>query len=501
MLLKMFSDLSCLLLLLLAGQALAIWPTPQKISTGKKVLFIAQSVEVTYNGEPVCYFCSTKSNPPAGPYFSSNYVQDTESMFHKQLTYAHGYEPGPGGKFSSKDIVQGGLERAFTAIFQQNFVPWKLHTKNSEFEPDVMAADKAWLKAVQITQTGVDEPNAFKPLAGESDESYALTVSADGVAKISAKSSTGILRGLETFVQLFYQHTTGTFTYTPYAPVAIEDAPKYPHRGVLLDVARNWYPVKDILKVIDALSMNKLNRLHIHMTDSQSWPLDIPALPELSAKGAYRKGLSYTPADIATIHEYAVHRGIEVIVEIDMPGHIGSVAFAYPELIVAYNEQPYHWWCLEPPCGAFKLNSTKVDAFLETLFDDLLPRLAPYTAYFHTGGDEINKNDSMLDEGVRSNSTSVLQPLLQRFVESNHRRVRAAGLTPMVWEEIPLEWNVTLGKDVVVQTWLGAASVKKLTGSGLKIIDSNADFWVRPPPHLVPPLHDLDIYLLFVLLS
>ncbi|KAK6227242.1 glycosyl hydrolase family 20 [Colletotrichum tabaci] len=446
-----------------------IWPAPKKLSTGKSVLFISQTLEITYNGGSVRWLPTP--NPP------DDETQHTETFFNVQLPYTYGYNPTPGSTFNSKYIVQGGVSRAMGAIFQQNFVPWKFHKKNSEFEPDVYATDKKSVKSLQITQTGEDNPNTFKPAAGEVDESYALNVTVDGSATLVAKSSTGVLRGLETFVQLFYQHTSGTSWYTPLAPVTIEDAPEYSHRGILIDVARNFFPVQDIMRVIDAMSWNKLNRIHIHVTDSQSWPLDIPAMPDLSAKGAYRKGLSYTPEDLVKIQEYAVHRGIEPIIEIDMPGHIGSVSFAYPELIVAYNEKPYHWWCVEPPCGAFKMNDTRVDDFLDKLFDDLLPRVSPYSAYFHTGGDELNKNDSMLDEGIRSNSSEVLQPLLQKFMDKNHARIRKHGLVPFVWEEMPLEWNITLGNDVVIQSWLGGDSVKTLTSRGHKVIDSNYNYW------------------------
>jgi len=204
-------------------------------------------------------------------------------------------------------------------------------------------------------------------------------------------------------------------------------------------------------------------------------------MPELARKGAYSPDQTYSPDDIREIQQYGQHRGVEVYLEIDMPGHIGSVAESHPELIVAYDAQPYQWWCAQPPCGAFKLNNTKVDAFLDRLFADLLPRVAPYSAYYHTGGDELNANDSMLDEGIRSNDTAVLQPLLQKFIDGVHSRVRKAGLTPMTWEEIPLEWNVTMGKDVVVQTWLGADSVKTLTGMGHKVIDSDYNYWVSRP--------------------
>lgn len=426
------------------GHVNALWPVPQKISTGEKVLFIDQTLEVTYNGE--------------------------------SISYTYGYSPSSGSDFSSKEIVQAGVSRAFQAIFQDNFVPWKLRARNSDFEPDVYET-KTFVKSIQITQTEKDDDSAFKPLAGEVDESYSLTLSEDGKAVIKAKSSVGCLHALESFLQLFFKHSSGTFWYTPHAPVSIEDEPEFPHRGVLLDVARSWFEVDDIKHTIDAMAWNKMNRLHLHVTDSQSWPLEIPALPKLAEEGAYRKGLSYSPEDIKGIYEYGVHRGVEVVMEIDMPGHIGVVELAYKDLIVAYNEKPYQWWCAEPPCGAFRMNSTAVYDFLDKLFEDLLPRISPYTAYFHTGGDELNKNDSMLDPDIQSNDTEVLTPLLQTFLDYAHGKVRDAGLTPLVWEEMVTDWNMTLGDDVVVQSWLGGSAVKDLAEAGHKVIDSDYNFW------------------------
>ncbi|KAL2257045.1 hypothetical protein VTK26DRAFT_746 [Humicola hyalothermophila] len=439
----MFSRLVSFLSLFLIAlhPAEAIWPAPKSYTKGSSVLYLPQSLEITYNGEAI--------------------------------PYTWGYSPY---HLTSKEIVKAGVSRTLAGIFDSKFVPWMLHKPRSEWEPDLSKGQK-WVTKLELVQTGEDEPSAFKPLDGEVDESYNLTLSEGGEAKLTAVSSIGILRGLETFAQLFYQHSAGTFWYTPYAPVAVEDAPKFPHRGVMLDTARHFLPVRDIERTIEAMAWTKLNRLHIHVTDSQSWPLEIPSMPELAEKGAYHSSQTYSPQEIEWIQKFGAQRGVEVYFEIDMPGHIGSVALSHPELIVAYNMNPYYWWCQQPPCGAFKLNSSAVDAFLEKLFDDLFPRLVPYTAYFHTGGDEINRNDSMLDEGVRSNDTAVLQPLLQKFIDAQHRRVRAHGLTPITWEEIPLEWNVTMEKDTVVQSWLGGSSVKDLVSKGYKVIDSNYNYW------------------------
>lgn len=247
-----------------------------------------------------------------------------------------------------------------------------------------------------------------------------------------------------------------------------------------MDVSRNWYPVSDIIRTIDALAMNKFNRLHLHMTDSQSWPMDIPALPELSQKGAYQVGLSYTPADIKKVQKYAIERGIEVIIEFDMPGHTTAIGLSHPDLIAGINAQPWATYCAEPPCGSLKLNSTDVDDFLEQLFADVLPRVQPYSSYFHTGGDEVNNQVYLLDETVKSNDSLVIGPLIQKLVDRNHAQIRAAGLTPIVWEEMLLQWNLTLGSDVLVQSWLSDASVAAITAKGHKVLAGNYNFWVSP---------------------
>ena len=115
---------------------------------------------------------------------------------------------------------------------------------------------------------------------------------------------------------------------------------------------------------------------------------------------------------------------------------------------------------------------------MQKLFDDVLPRVSPFSAYFHTGGDEVNKNTYLLDPTVRSNDFAVLQPLIQKFVDRNHDQIRQAGLTPIVWEEMLLEWGLNLGDDVVVQSWLSDESVGQITSKGHKALAGNYNYWV-----------------------
>lgn len=382
---------------------------------------------------------------------------------------------------SSLEIVEAAVQRTRESIFQSSIVPWKFHPRNEldQFQPPATGHSKNYIRKLQITQATADSNSTFKPLAGEVDEAYNLTIQTNGAATINAVSSTGVLRALETFTQLFYSHSVnGAGVYTNLAPVSISDWPKFSHRGLNLDVARNWFPKENILRTIDALAWNKFNRFHIHITDAQSWPLDVPAMPELSQKGAYQTGLSYTPQDIKDIQTYGIYRGVEVIIEIDMPGHTTSIGFSHPDLITAFRQESWHDYCSEPPCGQLKLNSTPVYDFVTKLFDNLLPSLSPYSAYFHTGGDEIDANDYLLDDTVNSKDVAVLAPLLQKFVDHSHDLVRKAGQVPIVWEELLLTWNLTLGQDVVVQTWLSDASLSNVTAQGHKALFGDTQNWV-----------------------
>lgn len=349
------------------------------------------------------------------------------------------------------------------------------HPRNSKFEPST--SGKKYINSIMLKQTQEDPANVAKPLAGEVDESYSLTLDESGVLTCSAKSSIGLVRCLTTFTQLFFKHTKGG-AYTPYAPVTIRDAPKFQHRGLNMDVSRSYFPVDFIKKQIDALAYSKMNRLHVHATDGQAWPLEIPSMPELAANGAYQSDLTYSASQLAEIQAYGALQGVEVFVEIDMPGHTSSIWFSHPELIAAFNIQP-NWdtYAAEPPSGTLKLNSTAVDDFLEDLFNDLLPRVKPYTAYMHTGGDEVKAGAYNLDETVRSDDPNVLQPLVQKFVDRNHDQVRKLGLTPIVWEEMLLQWNVTLGKDVIVQSWQTSEAVKSITDAGHKALVGNYNYW------------------------
>lgn len=456
--------ISFLLSLVFARNVLALWPVPTHYTNGTSVVWISEDTDFRYMTPNLVRYLHFHSRTVLTYFLQTPTAQYTNRSMNGSL---------------SQKVVESAIDRTINWLFGASIVPWKFHPRNSDFAPPVNAT-KTYIKQVEIWQTRADPGNLLKPLAGQFDESYNLSITTDGKANITAFTSIGCLRALETFTQLFYQHPKiEGGIYTPVAPVHIEDRPVFSHRGLNLDISRNFYEIADILRTIDALSWNKFNRLHLHATDAQSWPLDIPSMPNLSALGAYMTGYSYTPDDLAYIQEFGAYRGVEVIIETDMPGHTASIAWSYPELIAAYNRQP-DWvtYSAEPPTGQLKLNSSAVYDFLSKLWQDLLPRVGSYSGYFHTGGDELNANVYLLDETVRSNDSKVLTPLLQKFVDFNHDAVRKAGMTPIVWEEMLLQWNLKLGSDVVVQTWVNDSSAALAVAKGHKVIAGNVDSWV-----------------------
>ncbi len=176
------------LLSLVGAPASAVWPVPQSISTGTSSLWLSETIKVTYNGQVV--------RNPSCPVFECSI--HAESLFKMQMPYTYGYEPV---YLNSYQVVQAGVSRALGAIFSSSIVPWKLHKRNelASFEPPLHGSN-SFLWSLQITQTGKDSTNTYKPLAGQVDESYNLTIGTSGTAQISAVSSVGILRGLESFV-------------------------------------------------------------------------------------------------------------------------------------------------------------------------------------------------------------------------------------------------------------------------------------------------------------
>jgi hexosaminidase len=161
------------------------------------------------------------------------------------------------------------------------------------------------------------------PLQHGVDESYTLEILPTGGATVTAVTAWGAMRGLETFSQLSWRaggRGRRRDLLLVAAGVHVQDRPLYPHRGLMLDTGRTYFPVADILRTIDAMAANKMNVFHWHITDSQSFPIVLPSEPLLAEKGAYGEDMLYTVEDVKRIVEFAMSRGVRVVPEIDSPG-------------------------------------------------------------------------------------------------------------------------------------------------------------------------------------
>ncbi|EIW52416.1 N-acetylhexosaminidase [Trametes versicolor FP-101664 SS1] len=311
----------------------------------------------------------------------------------------------------------------------------------------------------------------------ERDEAYHLVVPADGSgASITANSTLGLFRGLATFGQLWYEHDNTVYTIS--APVTIADKPAYPYRGFMLDTARNYFPISDIKRTLDAMSWVKINQFHWHVVDSQSFPLEIPGFTDLADKGAYSSSQTYSLADVRDIVSYAGARGIDVMVEIDTPGHTAVIAQAHPDFVACAEATPWASFANEPPAGQLRFVNATVTSYIADLFV-AAAKMFPSTL-FSTGGDELNTNCYAADtptQAALNASGSTLEEALNVFTQKTHQALEAKGKTPVVWEEMVLVHNVTLSKDTPVLVWISSDNVKAVAQAGHKLIHAASDYF------------------------
>ncbi|HKF19985.1 MAG TPA: family 20 glycosylhydrolase [Candidatus Angelobacter sp.] len=319
----------------------------------------------------------------------------------------------------------------------------------------LQAGDHAAGKAISIFCIG---PGENIQRLGE-DESYHLNVTSREV-RLSAPTPLGVIHGLQTFLQLLTPDPDGLS-----APaVTIEDSPRFPWRGLLIDVSRHFMPIDAIKRNLDGMEAVKLNVLHWHLSDDQGFRVEskrFPKLQQLASDGQY-----YTQEEIRDVIAYARNRGIRVVPEFDMPGHTTSWFAAYPDL--ASGPGPYQIW------RRFGVNDAAMDPsrdhtyhFLDDFIGEM-SRLFP-DEYFHIGGDEVN--------GKQWDANAAIRKFKRRHHLANHHDLQAyfnRKLETIVkrhkkimvgWDEI---LHGDLPKDVVVQSWRGQRSLADAARQGYR---------------------------------
>jgi hexosaminidase len=289
------------------------------------------------------------------------------------------------------------------------------------------------------------------------DESYALEVS-DKQAVLQAPTVVGVLRGLESFLQLLEGDRQGYFIPS----VSIQDKPRFQWRGLLIDSGRHFEPVEVIKRNLDGMAAVKLNVLHWHLTEDQGFRVESKRFPRLHQMGS--DGLFYTQEQIREVIAYARERGIRVMPEFDLPGHATSWLVGHPELGSAPG--PYQ---IERRAGIFEpaMDPTREELykFLETFFTEMAA-LFP-DDYLHIGGDE--------NEGHQWSKNEQIQAFMKaRGLKDNHalqayfnqrvlKILQKLGKKMIGWDEI---LHPDLPKDTAIHSWRGPKSLAEAARKG-----------------------------------
>ncbi|OPB97827.1 glycoside hydrolase family 20 protein [Elizabethkingia occulta] len=370
-----------------------------------------------------------------------------------------------------------------TAAYGQNSIipkPQKITVQQSayNFSNISIQSSKAVPEAVYLQKqlksiTGQDyklSPKAnvtftlLKKDAKQKEGYYTLTINDKGI-NIAGYDNQGLFYGVQTLLQLVEEHKDDL--KIPY--LEIEDYPKFAYRGMMLDVSRHFFNAEEVKNYLDYLAAYKYNKFHWHLTDDQGWRIEIKKYPKLTEIGAWRDGSQvgryidmkfddkryggfYTQEQVKDVVAYAKKLHIDVIPEIEMPGHAQAALAAYPNL--ACTEGPFKvgktWGVMEdifcPKEETFK--------FLEGVLDEVIP-LFPYK-YIHIGGDEAPKKrwkeSKFAQDLIKKLDLKDELHLQSYFVTRMEKYINSKGKQIIGWDEI-LEGG--LAPNATVMSWTG----------------------------------------------
>jgi hexosaminidase len=297
----------------------------------------------------------------------------------------------------------------------------------------------------------------------DEDESYVLTVDSTQI-KIVTQTPLGLLRAVETFLQLVeFKDTAWVIPY-----VSITDKPLFAYRGLLIDVARRFMPLDVLKRNIDAMAAVKLNVLHLHLSDDQGWRLESNRFPSLHIMAS--DGLYYTQAQIKELVRYAEARGIEVIPEIDLPGHTTAILTAMPNL--ASKKAEYR---LERSFGIKKAVLNPADDDTYTFISELFREMSTLfnSRYMHIGGDEVVfehwSENRDIAAFMASKRLTDYEDLQRYFINRVADSLALINKSIIGWEEI---FKPGLNREAVVQCWRNKQSAYTVAKAGYKTIVS-----------------------------
>ncbi len=393
-----------------------------------------------------------------------------------------------------------------------------IFTKNEELKKIAGSLAKQLTtagNAVAVTEGNTAVANSFfLNLSADksiSAEGYRLQVAANGVT-ISASAPAGIFYGVQTLLQLLpaqiasnQNNKLSDAWAIPF--VTIEDAPRFGWRGLMLDVSRHFFTVAQVKDYIDQMAKYKFNLLHLHLTDDQGWRIQIKTLPKLTEVGAWRVdktgtfgrfskpepnepktyGGFYTQEDIKELVQYAKEKFINILPEIDIPGHSLAAIAAYPDLTCTpgtYSVNSGEQFMIWPGGGQHfygTLDNTlcpaneKVFDFIDKVFTEVA-QLFPF-AYIHMGGDETARNfwekSAQIKALMKKENLKNLDEVQSYFVKRVEKIIASKGKKMIGWDEI-LQGG--LAPNAAVMSWRGMKGGIEAAKMGHEVVMSPTDF-------------------------
>lgn len=342
-------------------------------------------------------------------------------------------------------------------------------------------------------------------------EGYELSVNTDQIT-IKANTPAGLYYGVQSLVQLFpaeiekKEAVEGIEWKIPV--VDIEDYPRFGWRGLMFDVSRHFFTVEEVKQFIDDMVLYKYNILHLHLTDDQGWRIEIKGRPKLTEIGAWNVkkegyfgtfsdpkpdvkrdyGGYFTQDDIKEIVQYAKDRFVDILPEVDVPGHSLAAVAAYPELSCTdeakdyqvNSGEPFMDWSHGAPPIALKDNTLcpaneKVYDFLDEIVSQLA-ELFPFE-YIHMGGDEAPHNywekEPQIKKLMKKEGLKDMNEVQSYFTKRVEKIVESKGKKLIGWDEI-LEGG--LAPNAAVMSWRGMEGGKKAAKMGHEVVMSPTDY-------------------------
>lgn len=351
---------------------------------------------------------------------------------------------------------------------------------------------------IENTKSAANE-NAFIRISKDNalaEEGYKITISAESI-QIDYATPKGLLWGVQTLRQILLQNTVANNGNKTIPALTISDTPKNTWRGFHIDVARHMFTIDYLKKITDCLSFYKINKLQLHLTDDQGWRIEIKKYPELTAKGGWREfdeydkrcielsqsdpdyiidsrfiknnneyGGYYTQEELKDFITYATERGIDVIPEIDMPGHFSAAIKAFPDLSCT-GETGWGEEFSYPVCAG----KTEHYPFFKDIIDEVTT-LFP-SEYMHIGADEVEKHNwkkcERCQKLIQEENLGNVDNLQNYFVKEMANHVKSKGKKVMAWDDA---FNAKDPQDILYTYWRDWLSDQpgKITQRGYPIV-------------------------------